>query len=258
MPMSWPRGVVVHQNGSLKLVHVTDFHDPLDRNSNPGLYLEFASLDESNLEAVIRFASRYGLLGLETRRFRMKVLMAVRKDAPRQTEVRIEELLSGIRPRRTESLDDFRTEVNRMRTLLKIWQAYWKSDTGRLAALLPDTAVDAPTETLLANAAARLAREVNAQISGHVSPMLTVTGGRWTVSFLARDLLSAMYQMLLQDIAGPFAPRQCENETCRNYFLPSREAQVFCSRGCGDAQRVRRSRRSRRSKTKDQRRKDDA
>lgn len=187
-------------------------------------YVQFASLNEEDPEALADFVSREGWLGTDE------------IDAIAHEIRKMRAVLQVVEALRTEPADAQQL-LEACRTLEEVWE-----EKGR--------PVEEDIESLQAHARYLLSKALTRQLE-HVQVEVAVLdfGERLELALHIDDLLASMYLELARDILETDdVPRKCQNRTCRNWFVTHRSDKLYCSPRCASADRMRRWRKSRSKK----------
>jgi predicted nucleic acid-binding Zn ribbon protein len=226
--------------------HPGRVYQPLRRNRRD-LHLEFAQLpfgdDDAALEAMARFASRYGQLGAEQvqlvtrqygggRSFFGENLLTWRRAI---ADVKMLAELS-------KACKD--PDIKLLRKLVKVKSDPWRvtlrwqsaghtivnertAEANEAAALRSWVAATSDTGRFVAPVRHFLVRELNARLKAHIAPQVA----REEIVFLPDSLLGALYLLTAEQFVGLSPTKTCP--ACGRWFIPrSRSSQRTCSDAC--------------------------
>lgn len=181
------------------------------------LYTQFASLDESNPEALAAFVSREGwpgtgdiaTLAREVRRIRAVLRLA-------------------------EALDHEPPDPQQLEHAFRAFGEAWDTFAG------PQGGGRAEARRLLSEALSERLRNVRVMVGD--------LDGALELALVPDNLLDVIYvEMALDLVAGGAVPRLCEKPGCGRWFLATRKDRRYCSKQCQTAARVRRYREAKRA-----------
>jgi ribosomal protein L37AE/L43A len=233
-------------------------YNPFDfygQDGQKSLYLRFIEIDEKDPEQIRQFVEHYGFLGIRTY---LDGLLEDPVNFPSATQRFAKEMGSDIHlllsyPETDyETIEDFAREVKRLKALVKLHAAVqWQDREKMLSYINLALSPDYPMPLLLGIAKHKIASDVNAKLQA-VSPLLSLredvtpvskhskdSGQKslFSTTWVARNLLSAMYAMFYMDIQKGIEIRECHNPFCRECFAVNvndkREAKkIYCSHTC--------------------------
>ncbi|EKP94489.1 CGNR zinc finger domain-containing protein [Thermaerobacter subterraneus] len=186
-------------------------------------YVQFASLNEEDPEALADFVSREGWLGTDE------------IDAIAHEIRKMRAVLQVVEALRTEPAD-----AQQLLEACRMLEAVW-GEKGH--------PVEEDIESLQAHARYLLSKALTRQLE-HVQVEVAIVdfGERLELALHIDDLLASMYLELARDILETDdVPRKCQNRTCRNWFLTHRSDRRYCSPRCASADRMRRWRNAHRN-----------
>lgn len=261
-------------------------YDPFDYYGNgDALYRKFISIDESKDYEILRFISTYGFLGLNSYLRKdivndMSVKISNTFNAPEQItnsedinySNTASALMHYVDASQREKIDDIREEIRRMKVIFKLWDSLsfrqmdtiikniydfmdfkeYREDVKQL--FFDKYEINSEyNKALYFSKHCLIGPEINGQISyvrpyilsSDISDYLNPTQP-FKGSWIAPDLLSAMYTMVYMDLVQGKMIRKCRNETCPEWFeiYGNDDRKIYHNPKCANTQGKRDARRS--------------